>query len=324
MTAAKIAILNPTTLLGKEIRGGLAHARDLWSEVCLLTADPEVAGTVSEVAGAAAMVELVEPESLEGVDLVICCGQFTELDELLARKDAEVTAIVVSPDFSVPEGIPVVSGVNSIQAQKGSTLISPHSAIIAIAHLLHPLQRLAVQQIVVHVIQPASTRDQEGIDELFEQTRSILSFSQEVPRDIFGNQLAFNLFPSPTCTKTLVSQLRSVLGFDRAVALHLLQGNVFHSLSVTAFIRFDHDPGQSELQTALEEHSYLELVEDPDRLGPIEAAAREELLVGSVESVPGQAGSYWLWAVMDNLTRGGASNTLEIARAVLAGTGCAS
>ena len=317
MTAAKIAILNPTTLLGKEVREGLAHARELWSEVCLFTADPEVAGTVAEVARAATLVELVEPDSLEGVGLVICCGQFTGLDELLARKDAETTVIVVSPDFSVPEGIPVVSGVNLKQAQRGGILISPHSAVIAIAHLLHPLQRLVVQQIVVQVIQPASTRDQEGLDELFEQTKSILSFSQEAPRDIFANRLAFNLLPAPTCTKTLVSQLRSVLGFDRAVALHLLQGNVFHSLSASAFIRFDQDPGQSELQAALAEHSYLELVEEPDRLGPIEAAGREELLVGSVESVPGQAGSYWLWAVMDNLTRGGASNTLEIARAVL-------
>ena len=47
--------------------------------------------------------------------------------------------------------------------------------------------------------------------------------------------------------------------------------------------------------------------------GPVDAAAREEVVVGSVRPDAGAPGGYWIWAVMDNLTRGGALNAVEVA-----------
>ena len=51
--------------------------------------------------------------------------------------------------------------------------------------------------------------------------------------------------------------------------------------------------------------------------GPIAAAGSKKVLLGPVEPASGQPGRYWLRAVMDNLTRGGAVNALEIAATVL-------
>jgi aspartate-semialdehyde dehydrogenase len=39
--------------------------------------------------------------------------------------------------------------------------------------------------------------------------------------------------------------------------------------------------------------------------------------VGEIRSAPGQPGAVWLWAALDNLTRGGATNAIEIAARVL-------
>ena len=55
--SARIAIVNPISLLGQELREGLERHSELWSEVSLLTTDPEAVGTVTEVAGAAALVK---------------------------------------------------------------------------------------------------------------------------------------------------------------------------------------------------------------------------------------------------------------------------
>jgi len=52
------------------------------------------------------------------------------------------------------------------------------------------------------------------------------------------------------------------------------------------------------------------------RLGPIDAAQSERLLVGELRPDPRHAGGYWLWATLDNLTAGGALNALAIAGAV--------
>jgi aspartate-semialdehyde dehydrogenase len=137
-------------------------------------------------------------------------------------------------------------------------------------------------------------KGQEGLDELFEQTRSILSFAEQIPQEVFGGQQAFNLLPLDLSTQELVSQLHSVLGEEQKLALKIVQG-----------------------QDAFDDYPQTDRVSEPDLLGPIAAAAREEILVGSIEPAPGLPGAYWIWAVMDNLTRGGATNALEIAAAAI-------
>ena len=51
--------------------------------------------------------------------------------------------------------------------------------------------------------------------------------------------------------------------------------------------------------------------------GPAAAAGEETLLVGEVRAA-GQPGTFWIWATMDNLVRGGALNALDLAEAMLA------
>ncbi|HBL32028.1 MAG TPA: hypothetical protein DD490_34835, partial [Acidobacteria bacterium] len=64
----------------------------------------------------------------------------------------------------------VVAGVNTEAAHPGTLMVSPHPAVVLLAHLLHPLRELAPTSAVAHVIQPASLHDTAGLDELFEQT----------------------------------------------------------------------------------------------------------------------------------------------------------
>jgi aspartate-semialdehyde dehydrogenase len=49
-------------------------------------------------------------------------------------------------------------------------------------------------------------------------------------------------------------------------------------------------------------------------LGPVAAAAIDKVLYAVRKD---DSGGVWLWAAVDNLTRGGALNALEVAEAVL-------
>ena len=69
-----LAILNPISLVGRELRNGLNRRKDLWRSLKLLATDPALAGTVAEVAGSAAMVEAYEEGALADVDLLLSCG----------------------------------------------------------------------------------------------------------------------------------------------------------------------------------------------------------------------------------------------------------
>jgi aspartate-semialdehyde dehydrogenase len=51
--------------------------------------------------------------------------------------------------------------------------------------------------------------------------------------------------------------------------------------------------------------------------GPIDVVGRDEILVGPARQDPDRPDACWIWAVMDNLTLGGATNAVALAREML-------
>jgi aspartate-semialdehyde dehydrogenase len=206
----------------------------------------------------------------------------------------------------------VVAGVNDPALRGGNVIVSPHPAVVLLSHLLHPLASLDPQQAAATVLLPASMEGDPGIEELAEQARNIFTMSGRKPSPVFGAQLTFNVLPTAIPVDPLAAELRAVLG--RPVALQILRAGVFHSLAVSLHVRLAGNPNGQALRKALGSNPHLEFTDVPKHLGPIEAAASEKVLYGTVRKDPD--GGFWLWAVMDNLTRGGALNAIEIAEAV--------
>lgn len=309
-----IAILHPTGLLGKELRETLENRPEFGFDIRLLSTRDDEIGTLTEVAGAAAVVTRYEPESLSDVRVAFLCGSIEDNRPLLKDLPPETTAILLSFDATVEDGFPAVAGVNTEAARGHRVVVSPHPAVVLLAHLLHPLRGLDPEEAVATVIQPASMRDDAGLEELFQQTRQIIAMTRRSPTPVFGTQLSFNVLPTPLSPDPLAAQLRSVLGGPPPLALQILQGAVFHSVSASLYVRFAGQPTTQAVRKALGASPILEPADRPRHLGPIDAAASEKVLYGTIRK--DEAGGLWLWAVMDNLTRGGALNALEIAAEV--------
>ncbi|HEX5759906.1 MAG TPA: Asd/ArgC dimerization domain-containing protein, partial [Thermoanaerobaculia bacterium] len=295
-----------------EARPALAGA-----EIRLFSDDPEEIGALTEAAGGAALVQPWEPGALDGVDAAFFCGPAAATRRLLAQRPAGVTAVVLSLDAGPEDGRSVVAGVNSAAAERGAPLLSPHPAAILLAHVLWPLRGVGVEEAVATLVQPASMRGQPGLEEMFDQARQIVAMTARTPSPVFGHQLAFNLLPHPGPLEPVAAELREVLRGEPLVSLNVVQGGVFHSFSASLFVRAPGDPGPKALRRALAEHPYVELADEPRHLGPIEAPGSDKVVVGAIRRETGGAGGYWLWAVMDNLTRGGAVNAVEIAEAAI-------
>lgn len=310
-----LAMIAPTTLVGQEIRDALEKEHELWSEMRLLSASAEEVGTLVDLRGGAGIVQELEAGSLEGVDLVFACGPEEGYPGVLDALPAGVTAIVVGAESRPESGRPVVAGVNLERAERGEVLLSPHPAAVALALLLAPLAALGLEQAVATVVQPASMRDKRGLDELFEQTRRVLAFAGERPEEVFGTQLAFNLLPTPRPAAPVVELLGELLDPAPELSVEVVQGGIFHGTSISLYLRFAAAPGLEAVRDALADARHVLIEDDDALLGPIDAAARDEVLVGEVRR-DGERGVR-LWSVSDNLTRGGALNALAIARRVL-------
>jgi aspartate-semialdehyde dehydrogenase len=305
-----VAVVHPTGLIAKEIRETLQRRGAQAPALRLLsTLDAEV-GTLTEIAGAAAIVESYTAESLDQVAAAFFCGPAAANRPLLAAVPAGTRVVLTSLDATSDDATPWVSGVSGPGPAPAGPLLSPHPGVVLLAHLLAPLRDLSPEHATATLVQPASVADLLGIEELFEQTRRIVALSGRPPRAVFGAQLAFNLLPAPAAVEPLTRQLAAVLPCGPPVALQLLQGGIFHGMAASLNVRLAAAPRLAAVREALAQSPLLQVAAEPRHLGPIDAAAQEKVLLGGIRG--DDAGGFWIWAVLDNLTRGGALNALEI------------
>ncbi len=279
--------------------------------------DPEFA-TLSELDGAA-LVQPLSAEALDGVDLMFLCGEPDPAALPWTLAAAGTTTVALASEAAPEGGIPVVSGVNLEAAVPGGLLISPHPAVVLLTLLLDPVRALGLTEAAAWLVQPATMRGSPGLDELMEQTRTLLAFAEERPTAVFGQQLSFNLLPTAEDPAPRAREIAALIGGGVAPAIEILQGAIFHSFTASVLIGFPDDPGGTAIEQALAARPQLAR-HDPaggPGPGPIAAAGNDRVLLGPVSAAAGLPGRYWLRAVMDNLTRGGALNAVEIAAAVL-------
>jgi len=311
---SRLAIVHPTGLAAKELQQTLDRRQELWSELDLLSADDDVIGTLSESRGTAKVVQSLDDDLLASAEVVFFCGPIANCRPLFTKLAPEATGIVLSPDADLEDGQPIIDGINLDQADRGQRLLSPESATVGLAHLLQPLARWQPHNAVATLLRPVSHHGKKGLEEVLEQTRSMLAFEGTPDREVFPAQMAFNILPTANASLRIESQLGAALAAGPAVSVQVLQTGVFHSYSISLRLELGDDPGAQAVRTALGEHPVNDLAVDPELLGPIDAAAREEQLVGAVEAAGD--GAYWIWAVMDNLTRGSALNAVAILEAI--------
>jgi aspartate-semialdehyde dehydrogenase len=312
-----LAIVEPGGLTARELRDQLARRPELWREARLLTTNEDEVGTLTDLAGSAAVVQLLTPESLEGVDLVFLAGAAATSRATLPALPPGTRVVWLSPDATLADGPPLVAGVNLPASLPGPVAVSPRPGAILLAHLLHPLLDMGLRRAEVTLLQPVSVFAPDALDQLYEQARGLLTFQPRSETRHWDGQLAFNLVPAGTGDE-LREQVEAMLGGGFELTAQVLLAGVFHSYAASLHLAFDADPGLEALRDALGDQPWVSWAEQ-ESLGPVDAAGAEEVLLGQLRADRGRPGSYWLWAVMDNLTRGGASNAVALAEALLAG-----
>lgn len=317
---SRIAIVHPGTLLGKELRAALARRHGPGFELRLFSTDEEEIGTVTETGGTATFVDRFDPDLLAPFAVVFFCGEIERDRPLFTSLPPGPCAVVASPGATAADGRLAVGGF-ALAAAGAGPLVSPHAAVVGLLQLLRILAPLAPREVLATAIQPVSHYGEAGIEELFAETRGILTFAGRRRHALFGRQLAFNLMPAKADDGEEVDrQLAALLGGAEApdCRLRLLQGNAFHGVALSVELRFTAAPTARELQRRLRADPLIEIARATNRPGPIDAAGSERILVGPVRT--DAAGRTWLWAVFDNLTVGGALNAIALAEPYFGGS----
>jgi aspartate-semialdehyde dehydrogenase len=313
----RVGIVNPLTLVGTEIKS-ILRERSFPLAKTVLLGTGEAAGALTEADDEPTFVAAVSDDELEDLDLVFFCGRAEQNAEWLQRFDEDrFVAIDLSQPSTAYEGRLAVAGVNLDRLSGGDKLlVSPHPVAIPIALILHQIAELSrVELCTATVVQPASEFEQAGVEELAQQTISVLNV-RGLPKEVFDRQLAFNLYPAlEHHEEFIVRQIQSLTGAP--TALFVTQGTIFHGHTFSLFIKAEEELDVADVERVLRANPAIALPEGDEQFGTIDAAGKDEVLVAEVRRDPAVAGGFWVWAVCDNLRRSSALNAVLVAEKVL-------
>jgi aspartate-semialdehyde dehydrogenase len=198
--------------------------------------------------------------------------------------------------------------------------------VITLALLLKRLQQAApVRFAAATILEPASEFGRAAMDELHQQTVSLLSF-QPLPRAIYDAQAAYNLLGGlgesatvnlPAVEARIRRQYEALTaGRGPSLAVQIIHAPVFHGHTFSIAVELDRPVEMFALEEALAgEHIDL-VLEDTDSPSNLAATGQNDVLVRlrpePLARNSNLASRLWLWAAADNL-RLNAQNAVQCA-----------
>jgi aspartate-semialdehyde dehydrogenase len=327
-----VALVGSDSLLAREIRDLVAN-NAVPLELRLIAAGAEQAGVLTRVGDEPALVGDLTAVSLSGADAVVLAGSPESSAKALELLGDPPVSPVIDLTFVAEE----LSGarlraplVEDEAPEEAAIHVIAHPAAIAMALFLRRLHAVqAIRRSVIQIFAPASEQGAAGIEELQQQTVSLLSF-KSMPRGVFDSQLGFNLLAAYG-EAAPISLEQSELRIERHLAsllassdedqvpmpsLRLIQVPVFHGYGFSAWVEFQDAPEIETLEQNLAAGSIDVRSGDFEPPTIVGQAGQDGISVGAIAPDRNAFGAAWFWFVTDNL-RLAADNALAVARQLL-------
>ena len=331
------ALVGTDSMRGIEIKEVLSQKKFPLEKIDFF--DPDVEEEYSKLTdfrGEPKVIHHLDEESLVNSDLVFLAADKTINRKYgnLARKQ-KYKAIDLSETFNSEKEIPVVvAGINDeiILKEKPDIIANPHPVTVILSHIFYLiLKEVGLSKAIAFILQPVSAFEESGIEELANQSVALLN-SASLSKKVFKAQIAFNLlsYTEPmdkngfsAVEKQIMFEIKRVLKeWNFPLTLSIIQAPVFHSYSIMTYLELKKKTEIQPLEDIFKKSPYFKLT-SPSLTSPASCASvagKDEIFIGQIKKEKSLPNSFWVWTVMDNLTRGSALNAYEIAEKVLSAT----
>jgi aspartate-semialdehyde dehydrogenase len=327
----RVGVLGATGAVGSTILGVLAEREFPAAEVVPFASERS-AGRPIEWNGGQIQVRALSDETIQGLDVVLSSAGGKVSAEWAPRLvDAGAVVVDNTSYWRMHDDVPlVVAGVNPDAAEAHSGIVAnPNCTTMVAMMALAPIHRaVGLERLVVSSYQAVSGTGQKAVEELRTQTQQVLDGNEDPPASVYPHRIAFNVLPQvetfkdgddyTTEERKVMAETRKILGLGEEVGISAtcVRVPVFtgHSESVNAQTREDLSP--EDCRALLSEAPGVIVVDDPagGRYPmAIDAAGRDEVLVGRIRRDPGKERCLNLWVAGDNLRKGAATNAVQVA-----------
>jgi aspartate-semialdehyde dehydrogenase len=310
---------------------GIMRERSFPAEEVVPFASEASAGRRIDFGDSELTVRSLSDEAIQGFDLALFSAG-SAISEEWGRRFADAGAVVVdnSSFWRMHEDVPlVVAEVNpeALEAHRG-IVANPNCTTMQTVVALKPiLDAAGIERLVVSTYQAVSGTGQRAVEELHDQAEATLEARPVPAPSVYPHQIAFNVLPQverfagdddyTTEERKVMRETRKILGReDIGVSATCARVPVYTGHSVSANVQTREPLSPDECRAVLARAPGVTLVDDPaDGLYPLalDAAGRDDVLVGRVRRDPSHERCLNLWIVGDNLRKGAALNAVQLA-----------
>ncbi len=233
-------------------------------------------------------------------------------------------------DPEVPLIVPEVNPDAVANFAKKNIIANPNCSTAQMVVALKPLHDAAtIRRIVVSTYQSVSGAGKDGMDELFTQTRAVF-VADPVETKKFTKRIAFNVIPhidvfmEDGSTKEewkMLAETKKMLDPKIKLTATCVRVPVFIGHSEAVNVEFEKPITADEAREILREAPgclVIDKREDGGYITPVESAGDDATYISRIREDPTVENGLNLWIVSDNLRKGAALNTVQIAELLLA------
>ena len=326
----RIAVAGATGNVGREMLNILAERQFPADEVVALASRRSL-GTEVSYGDETLKTKDLDQFDFTGFDIALFAIG-SDATKTYAPKAAAAGCVVIDNsslyryDPDVPLVVPEVNPEAVDGYAKKNIIANPNCSTAQMVVALKPLHdRAGIKRVVVSTYQSVSGSGKDGIDELWDQTKSVYNPTSEVPPKTFQKQIAFNVIPhidvfmEDGSTKEewkMVAETKKIVDPSIKVTATCVRVPVFVGHSEAINLEFEEFLDEDEARDILREAPGIMVIDKRESGGyvtPVECVGDFATFISRIRQDTTIENGLNLWCVSDNLRKGAALNAVQIA-----------
>ncbi|MFD3190764.1 aspartate-semialdehyde dehydrogenase [Sedimentitalea sp. HM32M-2] len=326
----RVVVVGATGNVGREMLNILAERQYPVDEIAVLASRKSL-GTEVSFGDKTLTTQDLDTFDFSGWDMALFAVG-SEATKIYAPKAAAAGCVVIDNsslyryDPDVPLIVPEVNPEAIKDYSKKNIIANPNCSTAQMVVALKPLHdRARIKRVVVSTYQSVSGAGKEGIDELWDQTKSIYNPVDDKPAKKFTKQIAFNVIPhidmfmEDGSTKEewkMVAETKKIVDPAIKVTATCVRVPVFVGHSEAVNIEFEDHLDEDEARDILREAPGIMVIDKRENGGyvtPVECVGDYATFISRIRQDSTIDNGLNLWCVSDNLRKGAALNAVQIA-----------
>jgi len=326
-----IAIVGATGNVGRKILEVLEKKNFKVDNLYLLASSKSL-GSSLNFKGKDIKIELLDDFDFSKVDLTFFSAG-GKISEKFAPKAAKNSIVVDNSSFfrmdpEVPLIVPQVNP-NDMKNIPKNIIANPNCSTAQLVIVLKPLHDLfKIKRVVVSTYQSTSGAGKAPMDELITQSKDFLE-GKKISSKNFTKQIAFNLIPhidefvDEGYTKEewkMINETRKILDPNIQISATCVRVPVMVSHSESINVEFEKPFDIKSIKNILNKSSGCKVIDerkDGGYITPLEAENSYLTFISRIRKDSSNNKAINMWVVSDNLLKGAALNTVQIAEQLI-------